>query len=82
MPGSIGPAQVDIFEITYPKNARQPFLKSKTCLLPMVDPSIWDYFRLHTHFKNSVLFTAGGIMDQPNLYIQIMEQITEAMGNG
>jgi len=82
MPGSIGPAGVDIFEIKYPKGAAVPFLKSKVCLLPMIDAPIWDYFRLHQHYRNSVLFTAGGIMDQPNLYIEVMEQITEAMNNG
>jgi hypothetical protein len=82
MPGSIGPAAVNIFEITYPAGSTTPFLQSKVCLLPMVDRSTWDYFRLHQHYRNSILLTAGGIMDQPNIYIEVMEQITEAMNHG
>lgn len=31
--------------------------------------------RLHAHYRNRLLFHEGGLMDQPNVYLEAMELI-------
>jgi hypothetical protein len=38
--------------------------------------------KLHNHYKQGHLLTAGGIMDQPNYYLDAMEQISAAEASG
>ncbi len=45
----------------------------------MVDPDTWYQFRLYRHYKNGILLTGGGILDQPNRYLEIMELIDRAV---
>lgn len=35
------------------------------------------FWRLYHHYKNQLLFKAGGLMDQPNVYLQAMETIDQ-----
>lgn len=51
----------------------QPFLKSRTCFLPMITPASHGFLRLHTHYRKQLLPRAGGISDQANLYIEAIE---------
>jgi hypothetical protein len=51
-------------------------LESKTCLLPMVTPQSKLLLRLHEHYENGVLPYAGGILDQPNYFTEMMETIS------
>lgn len=46
----------------------------------MVDDFSASLIRLHTHYKNRILFTDGGISSQPNKYVQGMEYIEELNG--
>lgn len=39
----------------------------------MITASSHRFLRLHTHYKNGFLPEAGGICDQPNLYLEAME---------
>lgn len=47
--------------------------ESNVCLLPMVTDRSLFFIRLHKHYKNGVLFSGSGFMDQPNLYLEMME---------
>jgi len=47
--------------------------KFNTCLLPMVTKETEWIFRLHRHYENGVLLRSGGLLDQPNYYIEAME---------
>ena len=55
-------------------------LESRTCLLPMVSESSRQWMRLYGHYKGHVLATAGGLLDQPNLYLEAMEMIDAHQG--
>jgi hypothetical protein len=44
-------------------------------LLPQVDEQSAFFLRLHTHYKNRILFTDGGLTSQPNRYLEAMEEI-------
>ena len=34
--------------------------------------------RLHKHYQQRILFEAGGLMDQPNAYLEAMEYMETA----
>jgi hypothetical protein len=80
LPGSIGPAPFDQWVIKNPDGT--PALSSPVCLLPMIDAATWYLFRIHKHYKNSVLLVAGGLLDQPSRYMHTMELIDEALASG
>lgn len=48
-------------------------LESRTCLLPMITPASRFFVRLYRHYKNKILPYAGGILEQPQLYVEAME---------
>lgn len=41
----------------------------------MVDPTAWGFIGLHTHYRNGFLPFRGGLMEQPNAYIEAMQII-------
>ena len=83
LPGSIGAAPFPIYVIADPAGAHlAPIIETNVCLLPMVSSDTWFLFRLYQHYKKGVLLHGGGIMDQPNRYIEIMESIDEALSHG
>jgi hypothetical protein len=68
MPGSIGPAAFNIYEIP-------GVIASNVCLLPMVTAFSRECLRLYGHYKNSVFPFSGGVYEQPRRYMQAMELI-------
>jgi len=48
-------------------------IESKTCLLPMVTQQSMMLMKLYKHYSNNILLKQGGILDQPNFYIEAME---------
>ena len=56
-----------------PGNKYVDVIESNVCFLPMVTDRLLFFIRLHKHYRNGVLFTGSGFMDQPNLYLEMME---------
>jgi hypothetical protein len=56
-----------------PGNRNAAVIESNVCLLPMVTNRALFFIRLHKHYRNGVLFSGSGFMDQPNLYLEMME---------
>ena len=50
-------------------------IESDVCLLPMVSSDSVDFINLYSHYKNRILFQAGGISDQPAPYMEAMQLI-------
>lgn len=50
-------------------------LESRTCLLPMINDFSRLMMRLYGHYKAHLLPTSGGLLEQPNLYLEAMEMI-------
>lgn len=48
-------------------------IESKTCLLPMITEQSRFLLRLYRHHKEGILPLAGGILQQPNYYVEAME---------
>lgn len=47
----------------------------------MVERWSFNMIRLHNHYKNNVLPFSGGLLDQPNIYIEAMEAIDFGLNN-
>jgi len=54
-------------------------IDSNVCLKPMITSASAFYLRLHAHYKNGLLPYSGGLLDQPAVFIEIME-IIEGFG--
>lgn len=67
-PGSIGPASYDMWEV-------KGVIRSRVCLLPLVNDFSRECLQLYRHYKNGVLIHAGGLYDQPRRYVQAMGSI-------
>lgn len=50
-------------------------IRSKTCLKPMVGPDEWKLISLYRHYKNGFLPSTGGVLDQPQVFLEAMEAI-------
>jgi len=48
---------------------------SRTCPLPVVTPTSNQMMRLYRHYKAGRYPFAGGLLEQPNFYIEAMEVI-------
>lgn len=66
--GSLGPA-------TYPVWAIDNVGEFNICPLPMITPRSNRLLELHGFYKNNILPLSGGILDQPNLFMEAMRQI-------
>jgi len=44
-----------------------------SCPLPMITEESNFFLKMHKHYKNGVLLKTGGLMDQPNKYLEAME---------
>lgn len=53
-----------------------PEIESNVCFLPMITERSRFFLRLYSHYKNKHLVNAGGILDQPNIYLEAMELIS------
>jgi len=47
----------------------------------MVSDRSLFFTRLHTHYRNQILFSEGGITSQPNLYLDAMEHIERTLND-
>ena len=65
-PGSIGPAGYAMFTI-------KGVIDSNVCLKPMVTTHTYALIRLFKHYKNGILAKKGGVLSQPNYYLEAME---------
>lgn len=52
-------------------------IESNVCLLPMITPESRFLLRLHEHYKSGHMARDGGILEQPNFYLEAMEVLTE-----
>ena len=59
----------------FPKWAIAGVIESTTCLLPMITERSMSFLRLYRHYKNGWLPYTGGLLDQPNIYLEAMEII-------
>jgi len=50
-------------------------IASRTCLLPMVQPWAHRMMMLHRHYRNGRYPLSGGLLEQPNFYIEAMAVI-------
>lgn len=50
--------------------------QSRTCLLPMITQESSFLLRLHAHYKQGLLPYDGGLLEQPNFYLEAMEILT------
>jgi len=48
----------------------------------MITPQSRFFLRLYGHYRHQVLVHAGGLFDQPNVYIQAMEILDENINDG
>ncbi len=68
LPGSKGPGLPGQWEVA-------GVIRSNVCLLPMVSDFSRECLRLYKHYKNNILLRAGGLYNQPNIYIESMSVI-------
>lgn len=54
-------------------------IESRVCLLPMVTEFASNVISMYGHYKAGYLLTAGGMLDQPNPYIEAMEILEATM---
>ena len=52
-------------------------IESRTCLLPMITPQSNFALRMHGHYQHRLLLHEGGLLDQPNAYLEAMEILSE-----
>lgn len=52
-------------------------IESRTCLLPMITPESRHLLRLHKHYRYGLLPLGGGLLEQPNLYLEAMEILSD-----
>lgn len=64
-------------------NGKAPYVKWRikgvgdfdSCLLPMITEQSNFLIKLHQHYQKGILMQAGGLLDQPNKYLEAMELI-------
>lgn len=52
-------------------------IESRTCLLPMITPQSQYLLRLHKHYREGLLPLSGGLLEQPNYYLEAMEILSD-----
>lgn len=62
----------------FPKFVIHKLIESRTCFLPMITPQSRFLLGLYRHYQAKLLPCAGGLLDQPNYYVQAMEILGEA----
>jgi hypothetical protein len=48
-------------------------IESNVCLLPMITVESRFLLRLHEHYKKGHMARVGGVLEQPNFYLEAME---------
>lgn len=83
--GSRGPLPYEGWTLRDPLDGKTVIFESRTCPLPTVPPRIWALFDLYRLYQRGILFRAGGIADQPHVYLDAMQTIEtteKAIANG
>ncbi len=62
----------------FPRWSIPNVIESNICLLPMVTAQTRRLLKLHQHYSNGLMLVSGGVIDQPNFYLQAMEIIDRA----
>jgi hypothetical protein len=50
-------------------------LKSRVCPRKLIEQSSNEWIALHAHYRAGFLAVAGGVLDQPNAYLEAMRLI-------
>lgn len=74
IPGSKGPAPYPLYEI-------DGVISTNTCLLPLVTPWANKCIDFYSHYKKGVLLMGGGLLDQPNVYLEAMNVIQSTISS-
>ena len=53
-------------------------LMPRTCPRKLVTTTSWDWMRLHHFYKRGVLPFSGGLLEQPNRFLEAMEVLDHA----
>lgn len=48
---------------------------SRECPRQQLDPEVWEWLDLYSHYQNGHLYRSGGIEKQPALYMRVMRLI-------
>lgn len=59
----------------FPRWQIKGVIESRVCLLPMISAFSSECLDLHRHYKNGQLLFAGGLINQPRIYLQAMSLI-------
>lgn len=51
------------------------YFESDICFLPMITDRSLFFIRLANHYRRGILFDSGGLMRQPNAYLEAMDLI-------
>lgn len=57
----------------------QTVVESRTCLLPMIRPEIRALLQFYPWYKSGTLPYAGGLLDQPAVYLEAMRLIESSL---
>jgi len=57
----------------YPKWTIKGYGDFTSCLLPMITDDSNFFLKMHKHYKNGILLVDGGLVNQPNKYLEAME---------
>jgi hypothetical protein len=53
--------------------------ETSECPMRALPTSIWTWFDLFKHYRAGLLWAAGGISDQPAIYLEVMRLIDGAV---
>lgn len=74
-PRSVGPAPMPIFLM-------DGVIESRTCLKPMVTAQSRQWLKLYPFYQDGLLAEAGGVLDQPHVYLEAMQLIKAQIAEG
>lgn len=61
----------------FPQWSIKGVIESNVCLLPMITRESRFLIRLHEHYKAGHMARVGGVLEQPNFYLEAMEVLSE-----
>jgi len=76
-PGSVGPAPIPKFSVTH--RGQELLENPHVCPVPLISPLSYKLLSLYKHYDKQLLPFSGGVLDQPNIYIEAMEIIGDTL---
>jgi len=73
MPDGLTPFSIELGGREYP---------TRTCPRKLITDASWSWLRLHRFYARGLLPFAGGLLDQPNTFLESMEVIDGAETEG